>query len=183
MKMRHLITAALGVALSAQGAFALSCMRPDLIGTLEKAKASEKTYYILVGTFVPQDPNFKPQSSYRDPRSSEGGFIDGRPKPIPPTITPMWFEGYSLTNNENFDVPLTRFPVAVKTSCAGPWCSSPPTGNMTQIAFTEERPGQMPLLSVGPCPDMIFALNSNAPQIDRIRDCLDESCAPAGPEY
>ena len=33
-------------------AFALSCMRPDLIKTLEDAKASDKVYHILVGKFM-----------------------------------------------------------------------------------------------------------------------------------
>ena len=44
----------LGALLVSQTASALSCAPPNLQRVVEEAKASEKTYYVLVGRFTSQ---------------------------------------------------------------------------------------------------------------------------------
>jgi len=52
MRRRSIMAGLIGALLVSDSAFALSCVRPDLIKTLEEAKASPKIYYVLVGRFV-----------------------------------------------------------------------------------------------------------------------------------
>ena len=52
MKLKFALSALFAALISADSAFALSCARPNLIKSLEDAKASEALYYVLVGTFA-----------------------------------------------------------------------------------------------------------------------------------
>ncbi len=142
MKIRSLCAAVLGSMMLADSAFALSCARPDLVKTLEEAKASEKLYYILVGKFTSMSP--RPKTSY------QGGYVspEDQFKPKPPVITSTFFEGYSLAKHRRQDGHLTRFPVDIETSCVGPWCSAVPSKDSKLIAFVEAREGYPPILRI-----------------------------------
>ncbi|MEP3889838.1 MAG: hypothetical protein ABJN69_05175 [Hellea sp.] len=170
MKIRSLCAAILGSMMLADNAFALSCMRPDLVKTLEEAKASEKLYYVLVGKFVPMSPppKHQPYGGYTSP---EDQF-----KSRPPVITRSYFEGYSVAKHARRDGHLTRFPVDIETSCVASWCSSAPPADREVIAFVQARPGQAPILEISPCPSLTFA--ATTPQVQKIRQCLDKSCEP-----
>jgi hypothetical protein len=175
MNIKSIIAAALGTLMLSESAFALSCARPDLVKTLEDAKASEKLYYILVGKFTPISPQEKnrPQGGYVPP---EDPF-----KPKPPVMTSTFFEGYSLAKHRRHDGYLSRFPVDIETSCAGPWCSNVPSENSKLIAFVEVRDGQPPLLKISPCPSFTFAAEKK--QVKTLRQCLDRSCEPQAPNW
>lgn len=151
-----------------QNAYALSCMQPDLIRTLEDAKSSDKVYYILVGKFTSEPHKVKPYN-----------FNHHNPKP--PKVIRSWFEGYSVAQDPRYDSHLTRFPVDIQTSCAGPWCSSPPANGHEFIAFVQARESQAPLLNVSPCPTWVFPAKDK--QVQKIRQCLDKSCTPEASPY
>lgn len=171
MKLRSIFTVILGSLMLAESASALSCMRPDLGATMEKAKASDKLYYIFVGTFRPQNPVVtpKPPQDY----SQQGT----------PTLTRMWFDGRSIGPKPHHDTQLTRFPLEVQTSCAGPWCGAAPTGNSELIAFIEARPGMVPLLRVGACPEWMYHVQPDDGKVEKLRDCFDKPCKSERPDY
>jgi len=175
MKIRSVFAAMIGTLLLSESAFALSCAAPDLVKTLEDAKASEKLYHILVGNFVSVSPrpNNEPFGGYVSP---EDQF-----KPKPPKITSAYFEGYSLAQSPRHDVPLARFPVDIETSCAGPWCSDVPSSDRELIAFVQARDGQTPLLKISPCPYWTF--EANREQVQKIRQCLDRKCKPGNQDW
>ena len=50
-KFGRILTATLSAVMVSESAFALSCVRPDLLRSLEQAKSSPTVYYILVGKF------------------------------------------------------------------------------------------------------------------------------------
>jgi len=174
MKLRLILPALLSCLVLTESAFALSCARPDLIKTLEDAKASENTYHILVGQFVGGPLEQKPDRYHLE------DVIKSHPenqfKPKPPIITKTFFEGYSLSNNPPQDVPLTRYPVDIETRCAGPWCGSLPERHHKIIAFVQAREGQAPLLRIGPCPSNTFTVSPEEGKVEKIRQCLDRTC-------
>ena len=174
MRVRLILSALLGCLLLTESAFALSCARPDLIKTLEDAKASEKIYHILVGQFVSSSVNLK-QDIYHleDVMKSHP---ENQFKTKPPKITKTVFEGYSLANNPDQDVPLKRYPVDIETSCAGPWCGTIPQHHDKIIAFVEAREGQAALLRIGPCSSQVVSVKSEDGKIQKIRQCLDHTC-------
>ena len=174
MRVRLILSTLLVCLLLTESALALSCARPELIKTLEDAKASEKTYHILVGQFVSSSANPK-QDIYRL-KDVIKSHPENQFKPRPPKITKTVFEGYSLANNPSQDVPLTRYPVDIETSCAGPWCGSIPQHHDKIIAFVEAREGQAALLRIGPCPSLVFSVKSENGKVQKIRQCLDRTC-------
>lgn len=175
MRLRSIGAAILGSLMLADSAFALSCMRPDLVKTLEEAKASEKLYYILVGKFVPLKPPAKTDFN--------GGYAppENQFKPKPPVITQSYFQGYSLAQDPRRDSHLTRFPVDIETSCVGPWCSGVPSGEREIIAFVEARDGQPSLLKISPCPYWTFGAEPE--QVQKLRQCLDKTCESEQPDW
>lgn len=172
MFLRSVFTAVVASVLFAESASALSCARPDLAQTMEKAKSSDKLYYVLVGKFRPQNPHDNREyPSYNEKNPG-------------PQTTMMWFEGRSIAQRSSYDSRLNYFPLEVQTSCAGPWCSSPPRAGETFISFVEVRRGQAPLLRVGPCPEWMFRTQPQDGQVQSLRDCMDKPCNPAGrPSY
>lgn len=167
--VKSLIAAALGAVLMAESASALSCMRPDLMRTMEQAKASDTHYYIFIGTFQRQHP------APLRPKPAPGSYEYNHPKP---ERAMTWFDGRAMGRTARSDARLSRFPVEVQTSCAGPWCGSVPSSGQPVIAFVEIRRGQAPLLTVGPCPEWVFRVNPQEDQVSRLRDCLDKPCKP-----
>jgi len=163
-----------GAILLSNSASALSCARPDLVRTLEAAKASPKIYYILVGKFTSLTPGpaFEPMDHYVSP---EDPF-----KRMSPRIMPSTFEGYSLAKNRRKDTPLTRFPVDIEVSCVASWCSDVPSPDRELIAFVEARDGQAPILRISPCPSQTFSADRE--EVQRVRQCLDNRCESDWPQ-
>lgn len=173
--MRKLLTVTAmisGAILLSNSASALSCARPDLVSTLEAAKASPNIYYILVGNFtsLTEGPAFTPW---------EGLPPEDQMKQRPPRIMPSTFEGYSLATTRRDDVPLTRFPVDIEVSCVASWCSDVPSPDREMIAFVEARNGQAPILRISPCPSQTFTADRK--QVEKVRQCLDKNCETDGP--
>ena len=148
---------------------ALSCMRPDLMRTMEDAKQSDTVYYLLVGRFTPQGPLPKQQGYSNNPK---------------PVSAMMWFDGKSLSPHPRTDVKLSRFPVQAVTSCAGSWCGHIPDSRSQMIAFVEVRRGQPPVLNLGACPQWVFNVQPQSTQIKDLLECFDKSCKPSStPDY
>lgn len=164
MILRPVFMGVLGSCIMAGSAFALSCAPPDLAQTMENAKSSDKTYYIFVGRFQPahqRAQSVQPKPAYQRPTA---------------TRTRMIFNGRALGRYPNWDSYLSSYPLDVQTSCAGPWCSSPPSDTGEKIAFVEAAPGHMPVLRVSPCPTWMFNLEPQTGQIDLLRSCMDRPC-------
>lgn len=164
MKWRVLLAVLMAAFFMVPNASALSCMRPDLSAAMEKAKASDKLYYIFVGTYRPQDPGIVTD------------YMPNNQKKMGPKEMVMWFDGRVLGQQTWQDSIVRQVPVTVKTSCAGPWCSSPPQSGETFIAFVEAVPGRPAVLNIGPCPEWLFRLDPNGRQLDLLRDCFDKPC-------
>lgn len=157
----------LAAALLAPSASALSCARPDIAQTMEQVKASEDLYYILVGTFTsPKLPKTKKPRSPNAPMNGVGAHT-----------VEAWFDGRMLSNNARYDTPVTRMPVDVDVTCAGPWCGSAPANGQEMIAFVKVRPGQPMVLDAGACPNKVYRLHADKKQIETLRSCFDKSCA------
>jgi hypothetical protein len=168
MRIKPILGGVLGGLMMAQSASALSCARPDLVRTLEAAKASPKIYYVLVGTFtsLSSGPAFTPW---------EGLSPQDQMKQRPPLIIPSHFEGYSLAKNDRHDVSLKRFPVDIEVSCVASWCSDVPPPDRELIAFVEARDSQAPILRISPCPSQTFAADQT--RVLKARQCLDRRCS------
>ena len=159
--------------LFSQSALALSCAPPNMIRALEKAKASEDVYYVLVGKFItPYAPALeKNRLGYKVIQKGSVSHIEYAKKP---KITSTFFEGISLSSDPYSDTPLTAFPVDVETRCLGPWCSHIPSAESDVIAFVKERPGQSPILVTSPCPGKTFAATPE--KVSKLRQCLTMQC-------
>ena len=175
MRIKFILASALGALMLSESAFGLSCMRPDLVKSLEEAKESPKIYHILVGRFksVSREPAYPKMGPNMPP---EDQF-----KPRPPRIMQSYFEGYSLAKTPHQDWPLSRYPVDIEVSCMGPWCSSVPSPDRQLIAFVEARPGLPPILKISPCPGKTF--EADGKQVQKIRQCLDKKCASEEPNW
>ena len=91
MKLRSTIAAILGTMLLSEGAFALSCARPDLVKTLEEAKASEKLYHILAGKFVSEPMTAQDRGGVRLGPQGVGGIRGVIQPKATPTISLQCF--------------------------------------------------------------------------------------------
>lgn len=159
--------ALLGALMMSRSASALSCAQPNLKRVVEDAKASETIYYVLAGRFISQAKNTR-RGGY-DPSVGGRGFQESK------EITRVTFEGYSIAPSRAGDQNLTRFPVDIETSCAGPWCSGVPDASQELLAFVEARDGEPPILKIDPCPQFVYPANPET--VETVRACLTTSCA------
>ena len=171
MSFRALLSLTLAGLLLAPSASALSCMAPDLVSDLNKAKASEKTYYVLVGTF--NAPQIKREQF--DPRKNQG-FSGDRSQSVRGRFT-----GVSIGADPRADGRLNNFPVTITTGCAASWCGQVPPSDYEFIAFVEAKDGARPVLTVGPCPSMLY--RASPERVRKLRQCLDKDCEPSRPQY
>lgn len=158
----------LGALLVSQTASALSCAPPNLQRVVEEAKASEKTYYVLVGRFTSQTKNTR--------RAGYNSGVNGRSFQESKEVTQAIFEGYSIAPSRAADQDLTAYPVDVETSCAGPWCAGVPNATQELLAFVEARDGEPPILRIGPCPKYTYP--ANPATVETVRTCLTGTCGP-----
>ncbi len=158
-----ILLAGLWTGFGGTSASALSCMAPDLVRTMEDAKASEKLYHIFVGEVTLISKRELPRTDIPpDWLGPDGDF----PKPV---RAKMRFDGYSLARSPRADQPLSGFPLDVETRCAAHWCGGlPPQGEMI-IAFVEARPEQPPILSLHACPQWVFSTRPGDGQVETLR--------------
>lgn len=176
MKLKFAFSALFAALISADSAFALSCARPNLIKSLEDAKASEDLYYILVGTFDAGAPPHRIDTS--KPAGSEQQNSTYSPFPMPsktPRVTQTLFTGTLIGQDPQQDNHLTRFPVDIETSCVGIWCGRVPFKTQEVVAFVKTRGEQPPLLKISACSKWVFSRNVPV-QVSNIRQCLDKDC-------
>jgi len=167
MKMGPVIAGCLGALMLAESAFALSCVRSDLIRTLEKAKASPKIYE----SNIPNIPNI--------PNITGHPFIGhnlNERRLIPPKFIHVRFNGYSLAQRERDDIALTDYPLDIEINCSGHWCGHMPATDRDIIAFVEARDGQSPVLRVGACSSQVFEAKAKGRRVKKLRQCLDKTC-------
>ncbi|MEP1229758.1 MAG: hypothetical protein ABJG88_03705 [Litorimonas sp.] len=178
MKIRSTFAVIFGVLTLSDGAFALSCAKPDIIKSLEDAKNSDKVYHVFVGKFTPNPTGDSDWSGPLGPKVLHPGGTSIKdiemPNKSPKTIQ-SWFEGISLSKNPNHDSQLTRFPVDIQMTCSGMWCGSPPSSSRDVLAFVEARGEQAPVLKISPCPKWVFTGNIPA-YAGNVRYCLDKDC-------
>ncbi len=172
MALRYVLSALAALILHAPSVSALSCAQPDLMQAMETVKVSHKTYYVLVGTFKP-DPSAPRSKPNPPPKMTTGVWPPRSSAPAPMQVL---FEGYSLTQDRRSDVYLSEFPITVRTSCIGSWCSSPPSFGDQKIAFVQVNPGQPHMLRIAPCSDKIFQVRPQEDPIRRLRSCFDKPC-------
>jgi len=170
-RFRDVLTGVMGAVLLSESAFALSCARPDLLRSLDAAKASPKTYHILVGRFTP-----KTISPPRIPKQLRDHQLTRTTE-----VTQSSFEGVSLAQDSRYDEALSGYPVDIEISCTGPWCARAPGSKQELIAFVEARPGQAPILRLSPCSSQTFSAASE--QVEKVRQCLTQSCPPDKPNW
>ena len=172
MRFRSLLAGFTAVMMCAPAASALSCMRPDIAQTMEKVKASDEIYYILVGTF-----NSTPVPKSKATSSGKTGSPNAPVRAINgigPHNVQAWFDGRILSNDARYDSPVSHMPIDVAVSCAGPWCGSAPANERKVIAFVKARPSQSMLLEAGPCPDKVHSVDDG--KIAKLRSCFDQTC-------
>ena len=172
--MRYIMPALLAGLMVAPSAIALSCVRPDIIQDLNRAKQSEKLYHIFVGRFEAPQVQHNRLDLLRQswPPRDNSKTVDGR------------FTGYSLTSNPADDVQLNDHPVQIHVTCAGSWCGNVPKADQEIIAFVEVPDGelggepseQLSRLTRGPCTSMSYV--SSPDKVEKVRACLDTDCAP-----
>ena len=180
MKLRSLLLAASGVFMSGvmttvPTAQALSCAQPDIVRELEWAKASDKVYYLFVGTVstpktfrLPQEKHLENSLPQQKPRPS-GGVLQLSHPDRSQTLNAT-FTGYSMAKDERSDVQLKDYPLTLKVTCAASWCGSAPRRGETIIAFVEAVDGAPPVLMRGPCTGSGHIYNPNV--IETLRNGL-----------
>lgn len=148
--MKQLILSATLVALTANQAMALSCVKPDVADAFKAAVDSDRSYVVVRGkfAFTPPEKTDKPQAV----------TIDAQ------------FEGRLLT--EAGFVQQVAAPLEIDLTCSGEWCAelAPDTD---YIAFIENRDNSL-VFEVAPC----YALTFKEPAIEDVKRL--ENCAQGG---
>ena len=181
MSLRFFISATLASLMLVPSASALSCVRPDIMRDLNRAKNSEKIHHIFVGTF--DAPKVEFQRFERCGLGLKSPFTPVRNHP-PQTVQGR-FTGVSLASSPHEDVDLKDYPVQITVSCAGSWCGQVPRSDTEMIAFLEAPDGgdnaseSAPILNVWACPSMLYPYTPD--MVSQIRSCLDSECAPSNP--
>ena len=156
--MKQVLFAAALAVVATQGA-ALSCMRPDAVGTFNTLSGQREGYYILHGT-LDFDASKQPQGVVNKERN---------PDPIA-----AHFEGFGL-NAAGFTSRFDR-DVVLQPVCFGPWCGTQVPG-VTSLFFAKIV-GEQIVISADPCGTTIFP---EPPQsvLDAMTDCINGDCTPS----
>lgn len=141
---------------------ALSCVRPDLLKSVNEAKNSNTVYYIFAGHIIPNNPVEYSVDPSRDVT------------PKPPKVVAAKFVGRSLAPNRQQDYVLENYPINVEISCISVWCGQLPAPTEEIIAIVEARPNESPVLTIGPCPGSIFPALERS--VQSVRECLGADC-------
>ncbi len=152
---------ALVVAILAQPASALSCMRPDPMRSFDQAASAREAYVVLYGRFA-FDPGLLPK------RTGSENFA-----PNDVTEVPARFVGNGLTPR-GFTVPVVR-DVTLRFECLGPWCGSGVPDVLT-LAFVEKI-GADYALTIGPCRAQMFD-NPETKVLASMAVCMAQGVCP-----
>jgi len=150
------IAAAIALTLIAGQATALSCMRPDPVGTFERIEADPASYYILYGT-LEFDATKQPKGVVNKERN---------PRPIP-----AQFSGHGL--NTNGFTSAYNNPVTLQPTCAGPWCGSQTPG--VKSVFFAKLVGDQVVIEASACGGTIFA-EPSPDVLDAMTACINGNC-------
>ncbi|MEO9823404.1 MAG: hypothetical protein ABJF50_03180 [Paracoccaceae bacterium] len=113
-------------------AFALSCMRPDVVSMLEFARKSEDVYYVIKGRVTPTSPYTIPE-----PKNGADSSVS----------TPVVISGTGL-GQRSFSVPVEVGAIA-KLNCLSVWCAGPPAEG--ELLMILRKSDEELILDVGPC--------------------------------
>lgn len=144
----------------AQPALALSCLKPDVVGSFQQASESDQTYSIVLGAlqFDSDTPPF-----------------DGTMTPS--TSIPATFQGRIL-GADGFATDVAA-PVTLKVSCLADAqvCGSAGEPDTRVIAFLRHSDGTN-VLDLDPCPRWLFA-DPTVQQLESMANCATGgACTP-----
>ncbi|MCG6882249.1 MAG: hypothetical protein LJE62_00680 [Silicimonas sp.] len=156
--MIRTVSLALSLALSATGAGALSCLRPDAVQLFQAARDAKEGFYVVKGRITLLEPVNAP-----DP--DRGGIARTRAR----------LTGLALGQG-GFLAPFDR-EIALDAACLGPWCGSAEGLNEDMIVAVEVT-DTGPVLSIGPCRERLVAWDADGE--DRVLACYRSGiCQPA----
>ena len=158
--MKAFVLSALIVGLAGQ-AKALSCVRPDVAHSYERAAQAEERFIILLGTFA-----------FGDVPSSQTGNIN-QPREVEVRSR---FEGAYLTQEGFVEAPTLA--VDLNFTCAASWCGSLTSDGAEVLAFVEQTATGYEL-HVGPCGGTAFRAPTPE-QIAQVQSCIRGEGCEAG---
>jgi hypothetical protein len=146
--MKAIIAAAL-ITMIPLHAYALSCMRPDMVSSYKDHAEAPESYIVVRGKFR---------------------FTPPKPQPIDNTAKPQTvkarFDGVAL-GKTSFSTSFSR-PVTIFLGCAGPWCASA-APDTEVLAFLQKTENGL-VLNEGPCPHRVF-YEPDKDTVDRLLYC------------
>lgn len=161
MTRRPALVASLLVGLPLGPAHALSCLAPDPVRSLKEAQAAPERYRVLLGRLDFDEALLPPP-------------VAEAPPPALPDV-PARLAGGDVWGGASGDA-RGGLEVALRPSCAGPWCGWIPSGE-TWLLFAREEGGAL-VVDVAPCGGWTF-MDPTAAQLDAVRACLSGgACGP-----
>ena len=162
--MKQIMTAALLGSLIATQSYALSCAEPDIAADFQRLDASERMYFLALGsiTYASEFPNIEEEVQRR--QSNPFG---------PPLEGEAIFSGMKLGANGFSEAQ--EIPVTVQMRCTAHWCGTLPEAGSEILAYIEEWDGEN-LLSFSACPGP-HILQPAEKDLIQLRACLSkDSC-------
>ncbi len=146
--------------LAAGPVLALSCIRPDVANTYERAVETEEIYVVVHGTLT-FDQTRVPDNDLSNQNR-------------PDTLIPARLKGVSLSR-DGFVTPFDRI-ISVFLQCFGPWCGGATSG-AEYLSFLE-RTETGYVMTIDPCGSWIFPEPTKV-QLDLTISCMrGERCTP-----
>jgi len=143
-------------------ALALSCMRPDVAISYQRAAEADETYVVVEGV-VEFDARLLPKRDVAN---------DNRDIEIPAMIT-----GKALTKG-GFRAPFSQ-AITLRSECFGPWCGGAKPG-VAYLVFLQRDEAGGYVMRADPCGSWVFA-EPSAKQLGRVEACMaGKGCEAAG---
>ncbi|WP_407494508.1 hypothetical protein [Pseudooceanicola sp. MF1-13] len=135
--MKHVISATLALMMSANGALALSCMRPDALSSYKAAAEASEPYVVVSGVLAHQMPPSEQAQT-------------GEPKVVSFTaqLVGRYLRDDGFTGNFSA-------PVDVTLNCVSEWCATLPPQRASVLAFLQIKDDAY-VLDVQPCQQWLF---------------------------
>ena len=157
--MKKLISAALALLMSANGALALSCMRPDVLTSYKAAAEASERYVVVSGVMAHDTPQSEQAQT-------------GNPKVV--SFTSRLVGRYLQDDGfmGEFDAP-----VQVTLNCVSEWCATMPPQRASVLAFVQMKNDGF-VLDVQPCQRWLFQ-DPEPEQMVALFDChTSGNCTP-----
>lgn len=145
-------------ALLAGEAGALSCLRPDVVSSFQRADEQPETVYLLRG-FLTFDEGLLPQTDMLNQEQS--------PDPISAR-----FDGHAL-GDDGFTIPYAR-ELTLQPLCFGPWCGRAHSGEDALIFATAM--GDELIVEANPCGGTIF-YDVTEEMVRQVTSCMAGDCS------